>query len=398
MYKNLWRNKNFILLALGGFISSIGDYFYSIAITVSLYSMTKSIGAIAVMWLSRGIFRIPVQYFSGIITDYFNKKTIIIVTNALSVIIAYCFVFVNSSNLWLCFILAFLLQSINDIDVSAENAILPEVVEEKDLKYANSIFSVIQSVGIFLSPALAGIVYKYYGDKILFIVNAISFFIATIVFLFIKYQWKFKNRDKTSFSSVELFKSGIEGYKILKEYLDVRILFIIMTSYAILGRFFETYKVVVADSLLNINADGIIYFQYAMGIGGLLVPLLIKKLSNYKKISIYILSSICMSICFVIFGFSHNFIVTFITLIVLGSMSSIQGIFTNTIIQESIPKEYMGRVFSANKIILTFFAIIGLVIATPLYNLLGVGSSFLIIGIVSIVVILCSTMKLKDIH
>lgn len=398
MYKNLWRNKNFILLALGGFISSIGDYFYSIAITVSLYSMTQSIGAIAVMWLSRGIFRIPVQYFSGIITDYFNKKTIIIVTNALSVIIAYCFVFVNSSNLWLCFILAFLLQSINDIDVSAENAILPEVVEEKDLKYANSIFSLIQSVGIFLSPALAGIVYKYHGDKILFIVNAISFFIATIVFLFIKYQWKSKNRDKISFSSVELFKSGIEGYKILKEYLDVRILFIIMTSYAILGRFFETYKVVVADSLLNINADGIIYFQYAMGIGGLLVPLLIKKLSNYKKISIYILSSICMSICFVIFGFSHNFMITFITLIILGGMSSIQGIFTNTIIQESIPKQYMGRVFSANKIILTFFAIIGLVIATPLYNLLGVGSSFLIMGIVSIVVILCSTMKLKDIH
>jgi len=385
LYKDLLKNKNFTLLTVGGFISSIGDYLYNIGITVYIYSLTKSVGAVALMWLSRAVLRIPVLYLSGIIADYYNKKRVIAFTNLISVIFAFLFIFVNEERLWPIYILAFLLQSLNDIDMSSETALLPELVSKDQLQYSNSVFSFLESTSVFLAPAIGGIIYNFYGSNILFIINAVSFLIAGILFSFIKYNHV---RSEINREKIGIIKSGLDGYKILLKYVNVKIVFVIMSVYAVLGRFYETYKVAVSDILLGLNPEGIIYFDYALAIGGLSVPLIVKALSKRNHAVIFTVSSIIVNLAYLIFGYSHNFIITFIILAILGLTQNIQGIYSRTIIQNNIPQEYLGRVFSFYKILLTLFAILGLLIASPLYALVGIGSSFLIIAVISIVLCL----------
>jgi len=384
LYKDLFKNKNFTLLSIGGFISSIGDYLYNIGVTVYIYSLTKSVGAVALMWLSRGVLRIPMLYLSGLIADSYNKKRVIMVTNLVSVIFAFLFIFINEQRLWLVYILAFILQSLNDIDVSSETAILPELVSKEELSYSNSIFSFLQSTSVFLSPAIGGVLYKLYGSNILFTINAISFLISGVLFSLIKYD--FIKSDKAATRS-GIIKSGIEGYKIFSRYSSVKTVFIIMSMFAVLGRFYETYKVAVSDVLLNLNPEGIIYFSYALALGGLSVPFVVKVLSKKNHVTLFTISTVIIGISYIIFGYSQSFIITFGILIILGLAQNLQGIYSSTIIQNSIPKEYLGRVFSFYKILLTLFAILGLLIATPLYNLIGIGNSFTSIAV--ILIILC---------
>jgi len=384
LYKELFKNENFTLLSIGGFISSIGDYLYNIGVTVYIYSLTKSVGAVALMWLSRGVLRIPMLYLSGLIADSYNKKRVVMVTNLVSVIFAFLFIFINEQRLWLVYILAFILQSLNDIDVSSETAILPELVSKEELSYSNSIFSFLQSTSVFLSPAIGGVLYKLYGSNILFTINAISFLIAGVLFSLIKYD--FVKSDKAATRS-GIIKNGIEGYKIFSRYSSVKTVFIIMSIFAVLGRFYETYKVAVSDILLNLNPEGIIYFSYALALGGLSVPFIVKVLSKKNHITLFTLSTVIIGISYIIFGYSQSFIITFGILIILGLAQNLQGIYSSTIIQNSIPKEYLGRVFSFYKILLTLFAILGLLIATPLYNLIGIGNSFTSIAV--ILIILC---------
>ncbi len=384
MYKDLFKNKSFTLLSIGGFISSIGDYLYNIGITVYLYSLTKSVGAVALMWLSRAVLRIPMLYLSGFIADSYNKKKVIIFTNLASVIFAFLFTLVNDQRLWLVYILAFILQSLNDIDVSSETAILPEIVSKEELPYANSIFSFFQSTSVFISPAIGGILYKLYGSNILFTINAISFLISGVLFSLIKYS--FIKSDKAA-TRTEIIKSGVEGYKIFSRYSSVKTVFVIMSMFAILGRFYETYKVAVSDVLLKLNPEGIIYFSYALAVGGLLVPFVVKALSKKTHVTLFTLSTVIIAIGYILFGYSKNLVITFGVLIILGLAQNLQGIYSSTIIQNTIPKEYIGRVFSFYKILLTLFAILGLIIATPLYNLIGIGNSFTSISI--ILIILC---------
>lgn len=378
------KKKNFTLLAAGSFISSIGDYLYNIGVTVYLYSSTKSIGAVALMWLSRAVLRIPMLYMSGIIADSCNKKKVIMFTNLISVIAAFLFIFANGQRIWLVYILAFLLQSLNDIDVSSEVAILPELVPKEELSYSNSIFSFLESTSTFLSPAIGGLLYKLYGSNILFIINAISFLIAGTLFGFIKYNFV---KAETAEEKPGIIRSGIDGYKILSKYNSVKTIFIIMSAFAILGRFYETFKVVVSDVLLNMRPEGIIYFDYALAIGGLCVPFIVKFIRKRNDVLIFTISTIMIGVGYIVFGYSHSFIITFIILITLGLTQNIQGIYSRTIMQNNIPQEFLGRVFSFYKIQLTLFAIIGLLIASPIYNLVGIGKSFLLISIV--LIILC---------
>ncbi|ERI93371.1 hypothetical protein HMPREF1982_01795 [Clostridiales bacterium oral taxon 876 str. F0540] len=308
-----------------------------------------------------------------------------------SVIFAFLFIFANEQRLWLVYILAFLLQSLNDIDVSSETAILPELVSKEELSYSNSIFSFLESTSVFLSPAIGGILYKLYSSNVLFIINAISFLVASVLFSFIKYSFK---KPEAVVKKAGIIKSGLEGYRILSKYPNVKTVFVISSVLAIIGRFYETYKTAVSDVLLNIKPEGIIYFDYALAIGGLSVPLIVKALSKKNQVSIFILSTAAVGIGYIMFGYSHSFIITFIALIFLGLTQNIQGIYSRTIIQNNIEKEYIGRVFSFYKILLTTFAILGLVIAAPLYKIIGIGYSFLIFSV--ILIILCA-LQLKSI-
>lgn len=385
MYKELFKNKDFLFLSIGGFVSGIGDYMYNIALTLTLYNITESIGPVALMWLSRAILRIPIQYLSGIIADKFNKKHIIILTNLISIFIAISFIFAKESLIWLAYISAFLLQSLNDIDETAESALLPEIVSSDELAEANSVFSILNSISLFLSPALAGIIYKFYGGTLIFIIDALTFFIASIFFYKIKYTF---TKTNVTTKNHGILKSGIEGLKIISHYSEVKNMFIIVSLFGLAGRFYEVYKVAIADELLNIQSEGIIYFDYAFAIGGLIAPFIIKLLSNYPQRKVFIIISILISLGYIIFGFTPYFIITFITLTISGVLHTCQGIYSRLIIQKNIPKEYIGRVFAFYKIILTFFAIIGLCIAPISYSTIGAGYSFLIISVITIILCL----------
>jgi len=117
------------------------------------------------------------------------------------------------------------------------------------------------------------------------------------------------------------------------------------------------------------------------------VPLVVKALSKKNHVKLLTLSTLIIAIGYIIFGYSKSFLITIGVLIILGLAQNLQGIYSSTIIQNAIPKEYIGRVFSFYKILLTFFAILGLLIATPIYNFIGIGNAFSSISL--LLIILC---------
>lgn len=283
------------------------------------------------MWLCRAAFRIPVQYAAGIITDKYNKKHLITITNFISVFVAFMFIFVDNKYIYLSYFLAFLLQSLNDVDENAENSIIPEIVNSDLLNYANSVFSVLSTIGILISPVLAGVIYKFYGNNVLFIINAVSFLFASVCFSFIMYKQENTLKEHVKSS---LVKQSIEGIKVLQNSKTLKEVFICTTVMAVLGRFYETLKVAVADNLLRINAEGITYFDYAMAIGGLIVPIFMKLISKYDDIKIFKYSSISIILLYIVFGYSNIFVLTFAVLVIMGFTTNVQGIYTRTIMQK----------------------------------------------------------------
>ena len=65
------------------------------------------------------------------------------------------------------------------------SAVLPSIVKKDDLLEANSVKTLVMSIGDLLAPIIAALIYGAFGMKMILIVNSISFMLSSISEMFI---------------------------------------------------------------------------------------------------------------------------------------------------------------------------------------------------------------------
>lgn len=388
MYKLFKENYNFRMFYLGGLISCIGDYLYDIAVTLLVYDITRSVNSIAFMWISKGALRVFVQHFAGVITDRYDRRKVIIFTNLLSIPGAILFLFINNETVWIAYIGTFLLQALNDIDTCSEMAILPELVNKEEIGEANTIFSFTETGVMFISLAVSGVIYRFFGSDILFSLNAISFLISAICFYKIRYKGKGKAEDDDKL--VIFDKQVIEIIKKEKYILDIML---VSMLFSVICRIYDVYNILIADSILGIGSEGIIYFRYSMALGGLITPFIIKKMKKYNEFNKFIFITAGLATLFGILPVFNSIIVVIADLILISLLISIQGICFKNILQENVENRYLGRIFATYKIIITISSLITVAIIPLISDKVSVVTIFIVAG--AMLLISCIYFMLK---
>ncbi len=358
--------------------------------------MTKSVTAVAGMWFIRAIMRVPVQFFAGIIADKYNNRKVIAMMNFVSVPIAAAFLLSQHAPIYYTYFLVFLLQLTNDIEQASSMTILPKIVENEQLTDANSTFSVLGTIATLLSPGIAGIIYTLFGVTILYGINALSFMVAGILYLFMRYEDIGEKEEVPQ--KFTLFEYAKEGYSIIRNQTGVKIIFLGSISFAILGRFYDVYKVFVAEDTLRLEPESIVIFSYGMAIGSLIAPFIIKWIgARINDTMAFIIANIFTYIGFIIWAFSSHIILSTLALVIVGGFSTGISVFMRSILQKKISANVLGRVFSFYKITIILSAILGIMIAPLLYDFVGSSYAILLIGVIGIGVCISLATKSEEI-
>ena len=383
--KKILNNTLIRTLICATAISSLGDSLYSLAITLSVYSITGSVFGVAGMWMIRAIIRIPCQFFSGLMVDFFNKKRICIYVYLLSAAALMSIVMTNDQYLLLAYVIIFILQGTSDLDNMAQMGIVAESVPEEDLTDVNNLLNVLDTIILLVGPGVAGILYKLYGALLLYFIDAITFVSAALIMLFLPYS---SMKKEVRFKKFDLFSHAKKGLVEVRKIPLIKYSIIISIFLGILGRFYEVDKIFVADAVLNIGAEGIIWFTYAMSLGGMLAPLYTTWLKNVNISDVikYSLSSVAYIICFIAWGNADQLWISLGIVFLIGIFEAGQSIMTNVIYMKTVDKNLMGVVMAYRKIVVVLSAIIGIVMAPILLNVFGVGIPFIIVGVIAIVV------------
>lgn len=373
MNKNLLlNNRNFRLICLTTLISSIGDGMYNLACTLTLYAMSGSVAGVAGMWLIRALIRIPSQFIAGVISDKYNRKHISVGIYIISAILVLLFIVTSNEYIIFAYSLIFILQGTSDVDHTAQMAMLPEIVKKEELASANSIFSLLGTIISLVAPGLGGILYKVYGGNILYIADSITFIISAILMAMISY--KFKKVHSTKEQKFMLFSYAREGYTCIREKSVLKIILFVMMGCSVLGRFYEIYKIHIINQIIGMNAEDIVYLSYAMAIGSIVAPLIVSNLKNkINNITVFLYVCILLLLSYTLWGNSKGFIMCFVANIFIGIFSCIMTITFNTLYQSEIENKYLGRAMAFYKICTVLSAIVGIVIAPKLLDIIGVG-------------------------
>ena len=207
----MFKNKNFSILLFGRLITNFGDSIYSIATLTLIYTLTKSTfySGITLFLIS---FTAILQILISPIISKFDVKRFLIISQLLQAIILLVITYlicVNKLQITTLIIFIVCISFINQIVYPIQLALLPKIVKQEDLVKANSLFSIAYQGSDALFNSIGGFIITVFGTIYAFIINSITFFINSFIFIFLSNNLS-KNTNTTQENYFSKLSSGIK--------------------------------------------------------------------------------------------------------------------------------------------------------------------------------------------
>ena len=295
----------------------------------------------------------------------------------------------------------FMLSVIYTLYSPAVIASIPEIVDKEKLASANGIIQQVGYVVNLIGPIIAGILYSFLGIKLVIVLNAVSFFVAAVLELFLdipNLQVKEKFENPISKSVKEMKKS----ITYLRE--QKKVVLGIIISYGLNNIFVVPILSIVSPYFINIkmNMPSSVYgfieavFVLGMIIGGTLItirPRLFEMKKLHKTMYPMLISMIIMGGSTYLNTENKMIALELYTIGGAGIMLSLalSNIISLTYIQEEVRQDMLGKVSALSTAIATISITPGQLIYGQLlelnFGLINIFtlSIFLGIGVVSFI-------------
>ena len=207
----MFKNKNFSILLFGRLITNFGDSIYSIATLTLIYTLTKSTfySGITLFLIS---FTAILQIFVSPLISKFNVKRFLIISQlfqAIILLVITYLIYVNNLQITTLIIFIVCISFINQIVYPVQLALLPKIVKQEDLVKANSLFSIAYQGSDALFNSIGGFIITVFGTIYAFIINSITFFINSFIFIFLSNNLS-KNTNTIQENYFSKLSSGIK--------------------------------------------------------------------------------------------------------------------------------------------------------------------------------------------
>src|SRR5688500_8641332 len=261
------RNGALARLLAGEFISGIGDWLYLVAVLVVVYAESNSPVLLGIVGAARILPYVLLSVPAGIVADRFDRRMVLLVTDVARGILMLALVAVVMLDAPTIVIVAIsiLAACFSTFFGPAIAALLPTLVDERDLGIANSAWATLDNVAFIVGPALAGVLLAVGGLEIAFLLNAVSSAIVAAVL------WRLP--VPTAAPVVDDAGGATEpapgtGWRELVRPLAGP--FLLDSTTSIVGGGLGVLTVVLAVDVLRAGEAGTGYLNAATGVGGVI--------------------------------------------------------------------------------------------------------------------------------
>jgi MFS family permease len=385
-----FRHKRFFYLWLGLLISVAGSQMQWAALHWHIRILTGEPNPLALGGI--GLARIlPVLVFSfigGPVADTFNRRRMLFITQSVMALTALALAFLTITGqitIWYIYLLTAIQAGALAFDAPARQAMIPNLVPEKDLPNAFSLSSIAQNTGSIIGPALAGIVIASLGQEYTYLFNAASFLAVIIALISIGAVLQ----DTSHVPGIKL-SAAVEGFRFIfskKIILSTMLVDFVATFFASA----KTMMPIVAKDILKVNEIGYGWLSSAEAIGSVIAGVAISQAPTIRRqgrvfisaVTIFGLAAVLFGVAYLIgpqvvlfalpgFPITLAFLVAFLAMVVSGVGDAVSTIIRNTIRQLNTPDRIRGRMVSVNQIFFNGGPQLGEVEAGIVASLFGV--------------------------
>ena len=337
-FSPLKRYPDFRRLWLSGLISYFGSMFTYVALPFQVKELTGSYLAVGLIGLVEIIPLVIFGLYGGVLADHMDRKRMIWVTEAAALFLS-AILLINSllpsPKLAVIYIVAALFSAVDGLQRPSADAILPRLVEHKDLPAASALMSLRWQVGMVTGPALAGVLISIAGVSAGFMLDILTYLLALFILLKVKSVPPMKESEKPSFSSL------VAGVKYASSRKDLMGTYLVDLA----AMFFAMPTALFPFWAEQVGAPWALGLFYAAGtIGSILVTLTSGWVKSYTKHGRAIfLAALGWGVAITLAGVSNNLFLILLFLILAGASDMVSALFRSTLWNQSIPDEFRGR-------------------------------------------------------
>lgn len=158
--------RTFTIIWIGQFVTTIGSYMTEFVLILWAWETTRSATALTLVGFFSQLSRVLVTLFSGIIVDRFNRKYLIMLSDAISVLSTVLLLGLYLSDhlqIWHLYLTSAINSSFGQIQNLAYSASMSLIVPQQHYTRASGMLAAVHYGATIFAPALAGVFYPTIG-------------------------------------------------------------------------------------------------------------------------------------------------------------------------------------------------------------------------------------------
>jgi MFS family permease len=356
------RHRNFQLFFSGQLISLIGTWMQNVAQSWLVYRLTGSSLLLGVVSFAGQIPVFPMAPLAGMVADRLNRRTIVIITQTASMILAFILAALTLTKLvtvWEVIALASFLGVVNAFDIPARQSFLVEMVGRDDLMNAIALNSSIFNSARIIGPAIAGILVAGIGEGWCFFANAVSYIAVIIGLILMRIPPRVAERTITS-----AYEHIAEGFRFVRRTAPIRALLALLGLVSLVGMPYTVLMPVFAKNILHGNARTLGVLGSAAGIGALTGALTLASRRRVHGLGRWVwMACGAFGVFLILFSLSRWYMLSVLLLVPVGFSLMTQMGATNTLVQSMVPDRLRGRTMAVYSMMFMGMSPLGSILA-----------------------------------
>ena len=405
MKPNLIKNVHFRRLIFGKLISMLGSNIMQFALSLYVLSQTGSAALFASMLSISIIPRLLFSPFAGVVSDRFNRKTMIVSLDIMSGLVMFLagLFFISQGQALTVLSIYVIIIALEIIEIffhAAMSAVLPSIVKKEELLQANSYQTVVLNVGQLLAPVIAALLYTYTDMLWILWINAGCCLLSSFSEMTIAIPKTQKSDEKLSLKV--FYQDTKEGLALIKKEKAISSMISLATIINFcIAPLFSVGLIFIIKTVLKVSDFEFGFYQMAISLSMIITPMFaVGIIKKYPISTVFYRSFMALGLIILVLSsvlipsfrtWVNNSNYTFYMILVLSFLTgvtvSIANLANATIFQKVVPLSMMGRTSAVLTLLVTIFVPVGQMIFGFLYDIMDASVVMMIAGIILIIAV-----------
>lgn len=364
------RHRNFALLWAGSIVSNIGTWMQNVTQSWLVLQLTNSPLWLGLLGLSFALPMVTLPLVGGAVVDRVHRVRLLYITQTGQMLLAFGLAALTALHViavWHILLASFLGATLLAFDNPARQALVYDLVPQRDLLNAISLNSATYTGAALVGPALAGMLLVPLGPAGLFFLNGVSFLAVLLALAGMRGV-----RSHGSAEAAPLGRAMRAGLTYVWRAPYALGLLGLSAMAAIFGRSYQMLLPVFARDIWNVGAAGYGWLLSAAGAGALAGAVGLAAFGRgWRQGAAMVAAGLGFSLSLVLFALSPSFAGGLVLLFAAGVMATALTTLISTQLQVMTPDRLRGRVMSMYAITLIGLPSLGALAAGALAEMMG---------------------------